>query len=96
MDANVLLFTMEEKMTREERAYNYASKKKPSKFTVGEIAKHNDDGYSDGKKEVINKACEWLNNALYTRIDGAEHYVASKNKITLEEFVNNIRKAMEE
>lgn len=47
-------------MTREERAYYYASKKNPSKFTVSEIAKHYDDGYVDGQKDTINKACEWL------------------------------------
>ena len=47
-------------MTREERAYYYASKKNPSKFTVGEIAKHYDDGYVDGQKDVIDKACEWI------------------------------------
>ena len=47
-------------MTREEMAYNYASKKKPSKFTVGEIAKHYDDGYSDGKEETIKKALDWI------------------------------------
>ena len=47
-------------MTREERAYNYASKKNPSKFTVGEISKHYDDGYTDGYNDAIKKACEWL------------------------------------
>lgn len=47
-------------MTQEERAYNYASKKNPSKFTVGEIAKHYGDGYADGYKDAVDKACEWL------------------------------------
>lgn len=51
-------------MTREERAYNYASKKNPSKFTVSEIAKHYDDGYADGYKDAINKAYEWLEENL--------------------------------
>ena len=47
-------------MTREERAYNYASKKHPSKFTVGEISKHYDDGYTDGYKDTVVKAYDWL------------------------------------
>jgi len=51
-------------MTREERAYNYASKKNPSKFTVGEIAKHYDDGY----KDAIEKAYEWMTEKTSTKI----------------------------
>lgn len=49
-------------MTREERAYNYASKKHPSKFTVGEISKHYDDGYTDGYKDTIERVCEYIKN----------------------------------
>ena len=45
---------------------------------------------------MMDKACEWLYNALYTRANGAEHYVASKEKITQTEFVAKFRKAMEE
>ena len=45
---------------------------------------------------MLDKACEWLYNALYTRANGAEHYVASKEKITQTEFVAKFRKAMEE
>lgn len=44
----------------------------------------------------LDKACEWLYNALYTRANGALHYVASKEKITHTEFVAKFRKAMEE
>ena len=43
-------------MTREERAYNYAANKKATKFTVGEIAKHYNGGYSDGCKDTLMSA----------------------------------------
>lgn len=55
-------------MTREERAYNYASKKHPFKFSVGEISKHYDDGYTDGYKDAVNKASEWVEKFAYNSI----------------------------
>jgi len=48
------------------------------------------------EKATLDKVCEYLHNKLYTRANGAEHYVASKAKITQEEFVAKLRKAMEE
>jgi len=48
------------------------------------------------REKMLNKAYEWLYNALYTRANGAEHYVASKEKITKTEFVAKFRKYMEE
>ena len=66
-------------MTREERAYNYASKKNPSKFTVGEIAKHYDDGYADGYKDAIDKACEFMESCV--------GYVVSGEKCNYENFI---------
>lgn len=39
-------------MTKEERAYNYASKCKATKFQVGEIAKFYNDGYEQAKKDL--------------------------------------------
>jgi hypothetical protein len=38
-------------MTDEERAYNYASKQKASKFQIGEIAKFYDDGYQQAEED---------------------------------------------
>lgn len=38
-------------MTDEERAYNYASKQKASKFQIGEIAKFYNDGYHQAEKD---------------------------------------------
>lgn len=38
-------------MTDEERAYNYASKQKASKFQIGEIAKFYNDGYKQAEKD---------------------------------------------
>lgn len=39
-------------MTNEERAYNYASKQKASKFQIGEIAKFYNDGYQQAKRDL--------------------------------------------
>lgn len=41
----------------------------------------------------LEKICEYLHDKLYTRVNGAEHYVASKDKIVLTEFVRNLREA---
>jgi hypothetical protein len=38
-------------MTDEERAYNYASKQKASKFQIGEIAKFYNDGYQQAEED---------------------------------------------
>lgn len=48
------------------------------------------------KHQLIDDACEWLYDRLYTRANGAEHYVASKEKITQSEFVEQFRKALED
>ena len=40
-------------MTKEERAYNYASKCKATKFQVGEIAKFYNDGYEQAERNII-------------------------------------------
>lgn len=47
-------------MTKEERAYNYASTCKATKLQVGEIAKHYNNGYEQAEKDTIERACEWL------------------------------------
>ena len=39
-------------MTKEERAYNYASTRKATKFQVGEIAKFYNDGYEQAEKDI--------------------------------------------
>ena len=43
------------------------------------------------KDEILDKVCEYLYDKLYTRANGAEHYVASKEKITQTEFVDKLR-----
>ena len=40
-------------MTKEERAYNYASTRKATKFQAGEIAKFYNDGYEQARKDII-------------------------------------------
>ena len=41
-------------MTKEERAYNYASTRKATKFQVGEIAKFYNDGYEQAEKDILS------------------------------------------
>lgn len=65
-------------MTREERAYNYASKKNPTKFTVNEIIKHYNDGYND----AINLVCD----ALQSLIEEWSHNDSSEGKYRLEAY----------
>ena len=48
------------------------------------------------KMVSLDEVCEWLYDKLYTRANGAEHYVASKEKITQTEFVENLRKTFGE
>ena len=86
-------------MTREERAYNYASKKNPSKFTVGEIAKHYDDGYADGYKDAIDNACKRLENIFHDRSHhsgrGDAGEIVTYDFDSMREFILNFRKVME-
>lgn len=42
-------------------------------------------------QKTVNDICEYLYDQLYTRNNGAEHYVASKEKITQTEFVDKLR-----
>lgn len=43
----------------------------------------------------LDKICEYLNDKLYTRVNGAEHYVASKDKIILDKFIQDLRETFE-
>ena len=87
-------------MTKEERAYNYASKKNPSKFTVGEIAKHYNDGYVDGYNDAIEKACELLDNIFHDRSHhsgrGDAGEIVTYDFDSMQEFILKFRKVMEE
>jgi hypothetical protein len=63
-------------MTKEERAYNYASTRKATKFKVGEIAKFYNDGYEQAEKDIISliesRLSELLGDAQPTPILRAE------------------------
>ena len=78
-------------MTREERAYNYASKKSPSKFTVGEITKHYNDGYVDGYKDAIDKAVEWIHRFAYNSV--VTDHIGEREK---QAIIMTFKQAMEE
>lgn len=43
----------------------------------------------------LDKICEYLHDKLYTRTNGAEHYVASKDKIILDKFIQDLREIFE-
>ena len=43
----------------------------------------------------LDKICKYLYDKLYTRVNGAEHYVESKDKIGINEFIQNLREAFE-
>ena len=64
-------------MTKEERAYNYASTCKATKFQVGEIAKHYNNGYEQAEKDL---ALTWEDVNLIDSIlidmqdEGVERY----------------------
>jgi hypothetical protein len=78
-------------MTREERAYYYASKKNPYKFTIGEIAKHYDDGYQDAVEKAIEHIKNHWNEILvydYNQFGGCTY--------NMKKTLDNFRKAMEE
>lgn len=47
------------------------------------------------EKTILDGICDYLKNTLYTRNNGAEHYVASKDKISKTEFLDRLRKMIE-
>jgi hypothetical protein len=57
------------------------------------------DGYNKGKEDMFNKACEWLNNELFEdKVFINPYYdtdVKSKSYDTLDQFMENFKKAME-
>ena len=52
-------------------------------------------GCETAVQKTVNDICEYLYDHLYTRNNGAEHYVASKEKITQTEFVDKLREYIE-
>ena len=73
-------------MTKEERAYNYASTRKATKLQVGEIAKFYNDGYVQAEKDILtiikSRVSEILGDAQPRPALRAE----------LEELINRIKK----
>lgn len=41
--------------------------------------------------KFVEKVCKWIEENTQTINDGATHYVASKNKVTQEEFVKSLK-----
>lgn len=48
------------------------------------------------KRRMIEKAAEWMDNELYLFYSGSEHWVASRKKVNVKEFIDNFKKNMEE
>ena len=51
--------------------------------------------YRDGYDRGIEKACTWLYDHLYTKVDEnspAHHWVQSKDELTQTEFVDKLKK----
>ena len=42
-------------------------------------------------EKFVEKVCKWIEENTVTINDGATHYVASKNKVTQEEFVKSLK-----
>lgn len=75
-------------MTTEERAEKYADEC----WTLDEANFACTDGYIKGATEVIDKACEWLQN----HIDKGLVIYHNDTWCSLDEFIEKFRKAMKE
>lgn len=42
-------------------------------------------------EKFVEKVCKWIEENTLTINDGATHYVASKNKVTQDEFVKSLK-----
>lgn len=42
-------------------------------------------------ESFVEKVCKWIEENTLTINDGATHYVASKNKVTREEFIKSLK-----
>lgn len=42
-------------------------------------------------EKFVEKVCKWIEENTLTINDGATHYVASKNKVTQEEFIKSLK-----
>ena len=56
------------------------------------------DNYEEigARLRELREACDYLYKHLFTKADGAEHYVVSCQKITQTEFVQYFRNHMKE
>lgn len=52
--------------------------------------------YEQGYKDAFDKAYKWLSEQMFELYDCGEIYVADGDASSLEEFLNNFDKAMEE
>lgn len=92
-------------MTREEEITNEVLKRYPINHPIIDISR---DGFEEGVKWAdenpkkglvsIDKVCEYLDNALYEVVSGISGLpdVMSIENTTMEDFIKNFRKAMEE
>lgn len=47
------------------------------------------------KRQLIDKACKWLEEQTRLYYNGSEYHVSSKEKINVQEFIDKFKQAME-
>lgn len=53
------------------------------------------NGYKAGSNELIEKACEWLENNFVCFLQGAKRGIYSNQFVTVNEMVDNFKRTME-
>lgn len=86
-------------MTKEERAYNYASTCKATKLQVGEIAKHYNNGYETAEKDLALtlEDIELLHTFLYA-VKNNKHGAFTFTRLSNEQYqevLNRFNKSKE-
>lgn len=83
-------------MTKEERAYNYASIRKATKFQVGEIAKFYNDGYEQAEKDLALtiQDLERLHTFLYA-VKNNKHGAFTFTRLSDEQYTEVLKRFKE-
>ena len=83
-------------MTKEERAYNYASTRKATRFQVGEIAKFYNDGYEQAEKDLALtiQDLERLHTFLYA-VKNNKHGAFTFTRLTDEQYQEVLKRFKE-
>lgn len=85
----------------EKKAYAYATDRlKDHNFPVDnwetEITDAYEQGYDVGQEDMLDKAVRWLLEEMFADDVEGDPYVLSASASSIEEFISDFRKAMEE